>query len=999
MSLSAQNKNTGDTSDERLNFQELVDLDKLKELSHNLFQFTKLPMAILDHQKEVLIQEGWVDMCTIYHRNNEASLKKCLESDTYIFNSVNKDKLIEYKCRNGLWDIALPIVIEDKIIAAVFIGQFLYEDDPVEIERFKKQAEVYGFEKKAYLDAFQRVPRVSKEKVKQIISFYTAFAQQIADMGYQKLQILRLKEKEISEKKSIIKQKNKELIQANEELVSLNEELRVINEELSSSYNELETVNQKLFDNTSFLDRVIDDSPDAMWVSDKNGVIIKTNKALREMREISGDKHIGEYNIKDDKIVKSKGLLPLVNKVYDEGKAVDFIVEYNVNDLESLGIKNLSYIALHTYITPLFNSNGEVVNVICQHRNITELKIKEKCIQESERKYKKLFELAGDGAFVLHNDIFVDCNERTLDLFKLSRDELLGKHPWDLSPEFQKNGLSSMSFAKEIISKVQQGELKQFEWVHQKGNGESFYADITLSLIDKESQIYYAVIHDMTSKKQAKLALQQSEGMLRSVIESSPVGIVVSTKDWINLSFNKKLTTLTGYTVELCPTANDWFSMAFPKEEYRNKVMNDWMKAIDSYEKTGVFPTFEAKVTCLNGSLKDIEFGFNTVNDLNISTCVDITDRNKALQLLAESERQLLEAEELAKLGYFKLYLKEDWWECSEVLEKILGIDYTYKKNLSGFLRLIHPDFVEGFNVSLKAFFQKKEKIDDEYKIIKYDTKEEVWLHGLGSPVLDDNGAIELMFGTIQDITERKNAEEALLKANEELRMANATKDRLFSVIGHDLMSPFTAIQGYTELIKEHSEEINDSTLIKYAGILINSESRVVELLNNLLAWSRIQSNTAQLDKEEISLFELAENMVNLFEASLTNKSIQLKNSVDKEQIISVDEKMISTVLRNLISNAVKFTPSRGAIEIASKEQEGYVVISVTDNGVGIPEEKIPLLFDMDSDYSSHGTHKELGTGLGLVLCKEFVELHKGKLGVDSEVGKGSKFTFSLPCK
>jgi len=232
---------------------------------------------------------------------------------------------------------------------------------------------------------------------------------------------------------------------------------------------------------------------------------------------------------------------------------------------------------------------------------------------------------------------------------------------------------------------------------------------------------------------------------------------------------------------------------------------------------------------------------------------------------------------------------------------------------------------------------------------------------------------------------------------NKELKEINLTKDKFFSIIAHDLKSPFNSIIGFSELLVEQISENDLEGIDKYANIIFKSSNRAMNLIMNLMEWSRSQTGRMNFNPEHYEIADLIKNVILVFTDIAKQKSIIITNEKLCNSSVYADKAMISTILRNLISNAIKFTISGGKIIISAEEKQNEVMITVSDTGVGIPKNSINKLFRIDENYSTPGTKNEEGTGLGLILCKEFTEKHNGKIWVESELGKGSKFKFTIP--
>ncbi len=229
------------------------------------------------------------------------------------------------------------------------------------------------------------------------------------------------------------------------------------------------------------------------------------------------------------------------------------------------------------------------------------------------------------------------------------------------------------------------------------------------------------------------------------------------------------------------------------------------------------------------------------------------------------------------------------------------------------------------------------------------------------------------------------------------IKKLNATKDKFFSIIAHDLMSPFNSMLGFSDLLIEDFESYQIQTQKEYIGIINQSIKNTYKLLENLLTWSRLQKDIIDFNPEKINLLLIFKETCELLKQSAENKSIKLTNNISENIFINADKNMISTVLRNIITNAIKFTPKGGKIWIDAKNKQQFIEITTQDSGVGISKEKQSELFKIDQNTSTQGTERETGTGLGLILCKEFTEKHGGKIWVESEEGKGSTFIFTIP--
>jgi signal transduction histidine kinase len=228
------------------------------------------------------------------------------------------------------------------------------------------------------------------------------------------------------------------------------------------------------------------------------------------------------------------------------------------------------------------------------------------------------------------------------------------------------------------------------------------------------------------------------------------------------------------------------------------------------------------------------------------------------------------------------------------------------------------------------------------------------------------------------------------------LEELNATKDKFFSIISHDLLSPFNAILGFTDILIGNLKENDTSKTEKYLGFIKTSSEYARELLENLLVWARSQTGEIDFEPGKLDIRELILDNIELIRGAALKKQIRVIHSLNNVKPVHGDDNMINTVLRNLLSNAVKFTRPGGLITVSTREVDNRCEVSVKDNGTGITPGNLDKLFSLGQKYSARGTANEKGTGLGLILCREFVEKQGGKIMVKSEQGKGSDFRFTL---
>ena len=241
-----------------------------------------------------------------------------------------------------------------------------------------------------------------------------------------------------------------------------------------------------------------------------------------------------------------------------------------------------------------------------------------------------------------------------------------------------------------------------------------------------------------------------------------------------------------------------------------------------------------------------------------------------------------------------------------------------------------------------------------------------------------------------------RRLQKQLEEKNAQLQATNASKDRFFSIIAHDLRNSLIGFLSFTEIL-ENIESLEKDEFQTYTKLFRNSAETLFALLENLLTWSRLNRNLIEYCPQALDMQMIFIRTLELFRSQADAKQIVLKHSTQETIPVYADYNMLNTVMRNLVSNAIKFTAPQGVIEMSAASDEHETTISIADNGVGIPPEKIKTLFQIDEKFQRDGTAGEKGTGLGLILCKEFIEKHGGRIWVESKEGEGTTFRFTLP--
>lgn len=271
------------------------------------------------------------------------------------------------------------------------------------------------------------------------------------------------------------------------------------------------------------------------------------------------------------------------------------------------------------------------------------------------------------------------------------------------------------------------------------------------------------------------------------------------------------------------------------------------------------------------------------------------------------------------------------------------------------------------------------------------------WVTATKVPIVDKKGNVSGLVGISRDITEIKKAEKKIQKYAKELQQLNVSKDKFFSILAHDLKNPFFSLLGFEEILANNFDELSNAEKKEYINNIFKISKNSFQLLENLLQWARTQTGRIEIRPQEIDLKKMVTENIDFFKPIAQKKKIKIKNSIKKSFFIYADPDMMKTVFRNLLTNAIKFTNHGGIIRLALFDKNSDIKIIIRDNGIGMNKETIENLFRIDVSNNSVGTSNESGTGLGLIICKEFMEKNGGEISVESEKGKGSTFILTIP--
>ncbi len=309
--------------------------------------------------------------------------------------------------------------------------------------------------------------------------------------------------------------------------------------------------------------------------------------------------------------------------------------------------------------------------------------------------------------------------------------------------------------------------------------------------------------------------------------------------------------------------------------------------------------------------------------------------------------------------------------------------------------RIIYPDDRERVWKEIEAASTSNEPLVREFRIVTR-SGEIKWIAHKSVAVTGKDGKHYGRRASNQDITTLKLVEDALRRSESELKEANHSKDKFLSILAHDLKSPFTGLIGLSEMMYNYSNDLTAEEMREFTSGIYEAAKVIYTLIDNLLIWTRLQSGKMEQSPNRLELKKLVQEVLFLSETNALKKNITLFNEVEPDTYIIADQNMIDLVLRNLISNSIKFTQYGGEVKIRCERTGEFYSISITDNGVGIPPQNLTKLFKLDSMLTTTGTNNEQGSGMGLLLVKDFVEIQGGTISINSEEGNGTTVEFTV---
>ncbi len=555
------------------------------------------------------------------------------------------------------------------------------------------------------------------------------------------------------------------------------------------------------------------------------------------------------------------------------------------------------------------------------------------------------------------------------------------------------------SYAKELIASIDaafEGQTIKRERKFPDQNGQLRYFNFIYSPVPSDSgeiQLVNVSAIDITDRVSVAHALEKSETKYGELYTRTPAMLHSIDNDGFMISVSDYWLEVMGYTREevIGKKSIDFIAPEF-REYARNRIT----------ELRGL------------GAVRDVEYGFIKNNGEIITVLLsaiaeedddgevicynavltDITERKKAEINLRDSEEHFRTLFETSAEGIIISRMSGRILNANRAAARILGYNNA-------------PELLAVNGLGLFADNEIREHFFTELSRNLYVYHHETQLRKKDGTTIEVTGSMNLIHDSrsgehlvqtiFSDNTERKYAEKVLRDSEEKLRKANATKDTFFSIIAHDLKNPFSAIMGYSEMMDKNFDVYTDEQKRSFVRSIRKAADSTYKLLENLLDWASAQMGIIQFQPVTFNLGELCETTLSALNSTLEAKNIRFTMGIPKNTMVFADENAMTTVLRNLLTNAIKFSEAGGTVMLSTEDLGDEIRVNVADTGTGINSKYLDRLFRIDVRFKRKGTHGEKGSGIGLLLCKEFVERNGGEITVISEEGAGSVFSFTIP--
>ena len=930
-----------------LDLADIIDAPSLQSLVDDFYELTGMPMGMIDIEGKVLVGVGWKEICTRFHRIHPETRKNCLESDVQLSAGVPPGEYKIYKCRNNLWDVATPVMVGDRQFGNLFMGQFFFEDEPLDYEFFRSQAGKYGFDEKEYIAALDAVPRLSRETLNISMNFFMKLADILSKQSYSNLKLAR----------------------------SLAER-----DDLMGSLCESEERFRNMFERHNAVMLLIE--PDSGAIVDANAAAIKFYGHSRDkLRELK----IQELN-----------QLPPESVAAERHRALE---EHRNHFVFTHCIATGEVRWVEVYSTPVV-AQGKTLLFSVIH-DITERNRAEEELRESEEQLRLAQQAARIGSFDLN--LQTGLNHWTPELeamYGLARGEFGMTQPsWEnlVHPDDRTDAINLVNKA------FATGEPVEGEWrvVWPDGSEHWLFGRFQAYRNDAGTPLHLTGVNiDVTERKRVENALHESELFYRQTLDSIPGMVFTTNPDGYCDYQSQQWVDFTG--VPMSEHLGDgWNKLLHPDD--RPRAFAAWHAAVEGrapYDleyrvrrHDGVYEWFKVQGRPIRDAAGQIVRWFGTA--LNIDYLV------KAQEALRQQEERLRLALAAARMASWEWNIASGSVVWNDTHYRMMGYEpREVQPSYHAWANRVHPDDREATQQLIERCMVERRIYTAEFRTLWPDGTIR-WLEARGDFEYDANKQPLRNFGVMLDITERKRAEEDLRQAKEASEAATRSKNQFLANMSHELRTPMTGVIGMLDLVLTGNLEKEQQECIEIAR---TAASSLVRLLNDILDLTKIEMGKFSMEENPLSIRQCVETTYNILVPMARSKGLAFIFTVDDDvpEALIGDQVRLNQILTNLAGNAVKFT-EKGKVTIrvvsggSTPGGKREITFTVTDTGIGIPEDKQHLLFGIFSQVDASHSRSYGGSGLGLAISREIVERMGGTIGFTSEAGKGSTFSCTIP--
>lgn len=763
----------------------------------------------------------------------------------------------------------------------------------------------------------------------------------------------------------------------------LAEELSIHQFELEMQNQELMNINHQLLDEKEKFKELYMNAPVAYFTLNHTGNILQLNHAAADLLGVKLTSvyrtSLFPFLANDSKVKFTKYFKSIIDSEKFERIEVAFVnTKGRIIETQLSGKSSID------------EHSGDLIYKIVvadiseQKKSEIELQNRNKLINHINEQMFDLVSLADTNL----NYVFLSKSHKVLGY---KEDEMMGKNAFEFIHPLDKE-MAQIAFSSALNDGQDNGSVElrclcadgSYIWLETIGK--------VLRNDDGNIENFLFSSRDITSKKDANDALMEAHNRMLAVMNhmNSMVYIVGKSNDELLFANERTLQIFGSNIIGLAC----WEVFGFEG----NKKCS-YCTRYSSHSDCKIEKVFEIKNQSNNQWYEVRYTHINWIDgrDATLFELNDITERNKAQLAIKDSE---------AKMGAILNSSLESIWSVNRDYE-IQFINEVFQNsifNVYGIKLEKGDNIIYKMPESILEFWKRKydKALTNEHFVFIEEIDisiGKVYVEVSMYPIVVNDEVVGVAcYG--KDITSRIVAEQKLIESESKLKMMNYDKDKFFSIIAHDLKGPLGTFRSIANMMQESADDVPLQEQNELLGLMKSTSDNLYELLDDLLYWSRAQLGVMPFEIEKIDVAIITQIIVATLEPIARSKKIKLVNYIDKPMFVNADANMISTVIRNLITNAIKFTPKDGFIELSAEYEDEYLTVTIKDTGIGIGDELLEKLFRVGADIgSTKGTSGEQGTGMGLILCKEFVDRHNGMIGVQSKKGNGSKFYFKLPYK